>query len=91
LAIAGHRESRRDARILPQNLVSLVLEGAHARICLGDDPSRPIITPQTKLLSPMGKKALGTTMKSQIVPPKQINQISADIQRKRRNHQSDLP
>ena len=49
------------------------------------------MTPQTKLLSPTGKNALGTTMKSQTVPARQTTQINADTQRKRRNHQSDLP
>jgi hypothetical protein len=49
------------------------------------------MTPQTKLLSPTGKNALGTTIKSQTVPARQTTQINADTQRKRRNHQSDLP
>src|SRR4249919_574094 len=62
-----------------------------SRISVGDEPSRPIMTPQTKLLSPTGKNDLGTTMKSQIVPARQTTQINADTQRKRRNHQSDLP
>src|SRR5262245_15150354 len=62
-----------------------------SRISLGDEPSRPIMTPQTKLLSPTGKKAFGTTVKSQTVPARQAVQINSDAQRKRRNHHKDLP
>ena len=60
-------------------------------ICSGEEPSRPIMTPQIKLLSPTGKNALGTTMNSQTVPARQTTQINAETQRWRRNHQSDLP
>ena len=62
-----------------------------ARIWSGDDPSRPIMTPQMKLLSPGGRKALGTAAKRPTVPSRQTTQISAETQRCRRNHQSDLP
>ena len=60
-------------------------------ICSGEEPSFPIMTPQTKLLSPTGRKALGTAAKSRTVPTMQPTQISAEIQRCRRNHHSDLP
>ena len=58
-------------------------------ICSGDDPSRAIITPQMKLLSPAGRKVFGMTMKSPTVPARQTTQISTEIHRRRRNHQSD--
>jgi hypothetical protein len=50
-----------------------------------------MMTPATTLLSPGGRKALGTITRSHTVPARQTIQVSAATQRCRRNHQSDLP
>src|SRR6266436_1290111 len=47
--------------------------------------------PKITLLSPGGKNALGISTKSQIVPARQTTQITGEIQRCFRNHQSDPP
>src|SRR5437667_57914 len=47
--------------------------------------------PKITLLSPGGRNALGTRTKSQMVPARQTIQISGEIHRCRRNHQSDPP
>ena len=62
-----------------------------AFICAGDEPSRPMNTPVTTLLSPIGRNAFGTTRKSPMVPARQATQMSAETERCSRNHQSELP
>src|SRR5258708_32429004 len=47
--------------------------------------------PKITLLSPGGKNVFGIRIKSHIVPARQITQIVGEIQRCRRNHQSDPP
>src|SRR6266404_2655565 len=47
--------------------------------------------PKMTLLSPGGKKALGTSTNNQIVPARQTTQITRDTQRQRRNHHNDPP
>src|ERR1700693_3412647 len=47
--------------------------------------------PKTTLLSPGGRKALGTRTKSQIVPARQTAQMIGETHRCRRNHQSEPP
>src|SRR5690242_10013121 len=47
--------------------------------------------PKMTLLSPVGRKVLGTSTKSQIVPPRQIIQIVGEIHRRRKNHHSEAP
>ena len=60
-------------------------------ICSGEEPSRPMNTPVTTLLSPGGKNAFGTTIKNQTVPARQTTQTSAEIQRCTRNQDKYLP
>src|SRR5688572_31490959 len=47
--------------------------------------------PKITLLSPGGKNDFGTSMKRTIVPARQSTQMTGEIQRCRRNHQSDAP
>src|SRR6266542_3576431 len=47
--------------------------------------------PKITLLSPGGRNAFGTSTKSKIVPARQTTQITGEIHRCRRNHQSDPP
>src|SRR6266498_1391612 len=47
--------------------------------------------PKITLLSPGGRNAFGTSTKSKIVPARQTTQITGEIHRCRRNHQSDSP
>src|SRR5215475_9996150 len=60
-------------------------------ICCGEEPSCAMNTPFTTPLSPGGRKVLGTTMKSTMVPARQTAQMDAEIQRRRKNQSSDRP
>ena len=60
-----------------------------ARICSGEEPSLPRKAPKMTPLSPGGRKTLGIETKSRIVPARQAAQIASEIQRWRRNHQSE--
>src|SRR5205807_3896967 len=57
----------------------------------GDEPSRAMNAPKITLLSPGGRKAFGTSVKSKMVPARQTTQMIGETQRWRRNHQSDAP
>jgi hypothetical protein len=63
----------------------------YSRICFGEEPSRAMNAPKITPLSPGGRNVFGTSMNSQIVPARQMTQITGEIQRCRRNHQSELP
>ena len=60
-----------------------------ARICWGEEPSRPMKAPKMTPLSPGGRKTLGIFMNRRTVPARQTAQTAREIQRRRRNHQSE--
>src|SRR5437660_12597838 len=47
--------------------------------------------PKMTLLSPGGRKVLGISTESHIVPVRQITQMAGEMQRRRTNHHSDAP
>ena len=71
-----------------QSFVDPVLERAHL---LRRRALLPMKAPKMTLLSPGGRNALGTSTNSPIVPARQTTQITAEIHRCLRNHQSDPP
>ncbi len=60
-----------------------------ARICSGEEPSRPRKAPKMTLLSPGGRKTLAIETKSRTVPARHTTQIAREIHRRRRNHQRE--